>query len=91
MSEKQAAVEAAANAAATATKFTYTTYTSAGVSVFSWLYSVDWVAVLGASVAVATFLLNLYYKRKENQRADEIHKLTKQKFEQYKDGGSDDK
>ncbi|ENX34886.1 hypothetical protein F889_01526 [Acinetobacter colistiniresistens] len=86
MSEKQGAVEAAASAAATATKFTYTTYTTAGVGVFSsWLYSVDWVAVLGVSIALATFLLNLYYKRKENQRADEIHKLTKQKLEQPKE------
>ncbi|MFV5193180.1 holin [Acinetobacter courvalinii] len=85
MTEKQGAVEAAANAAATATKFSYTTYTSAGVSVVSWWASIDWMAVLGVVVAVATFILNLYYKRKENQRADEIHQLRKKQYEQTKE------
>lgn len=51
----------------------------------SWWASIDWMAVLGVVVAVAIFILNLYYKRKENQLAVEIHQLRKKQYEKTKE------
>lgn len=71
MSEKaQLAVDAAV-AASTATKFTYGCL---GLStLFSWLEGVNMIPWLSLALAFLTFIVNWYYKRQENKRAEEKH------------------
>lgn len=73
MSEhKTAVVEMAASVSSAATK---TTYAGAASGFLAYLASVDVLAWLGIAIALAGFVVNWYYKRLENKRADEIHEL----------------
>ena len=72
-------VEAAAStAAATATKFTYG-YVVGG-SLIGFIGKIDWAVVFSIFIGIATFLTNLYFKKRDEKRANEIHKL---RIEQY--------
>ena len=70
--QKTAVVEMAASVSSAATK---TTYAGAASGFLAYLASVDVLAWLGISIALAGFIVNWYYKRLENKRADEIHEL----------------
>ena len=72
MSEKaQLAVDAAV-AASTATKFTYGCL---GFStLFSWLEGINMIPWLSLGLAFLTFIVNWYYKRQEDRRAEEKHR-----------------
>ncbi|ANS22234.1 holin [Acinetobacter baumannii] len=74
-------VEAAAStAAATATKFTYG-YVVGG-SLIGVIGKIDWAVVFSIFIGIATFLTNLYFKKRDEKRANEIHKLRVEQYEQ---------
>ncbi|ENV87124.1 holin [Acinetobacter radioresistens] len=79
MSESKAAavMEMAATVSSAATK---TTYFGGASSFFAFLISNQVIAVLGVCIALGGFIVNWYYKRLENRRADELHKLQMKKF-----------
>ena len=70
--QKTAVVEVAASVSSAASK---TTYFGATSGFLAYLASIDVLAWLGISIALAGFIVNWYYKRLENKRADEIHEL----------------
>lgn len=72
---KEHTVEVAAGISGAASK---TTYAAAGAGFFGYLVSVDVIAWLGIFIAIAGFAVNLYYKRKENKRAEELHQIKMQ-------------
>ncbi|QHI29332.1 hypothetical protein AhaeINNSZ174_07570 [Acinetobacter haemolyticus] len=72
---KEHTVEVAAGISGAASK---TTYVGAVGGFFGYLASVDVIAWLGIFIAVAGFAVNLYYKRKENKRAEELHQIKMQ-------------
>lgn len=80
--QKTAAMEMAATVSSAASK---TTYAGAASGFVAWLASVDVLAWMGIALALAGFVVNWYYKRLENKRADEIHKLKVEKWEKYYD------
>ncbi len=83
MSDQKAAVmEMAATVSSAASK---TTYAGAASGFVAWLASVDVLAWMGITLALAGFVVNWYYKRLENKRADEIHKLKVEQWEKYYD------
>lgn len=76
MSEsKGAVVDVVASAA------TKTTYTGAAGGFIAHLLAIDVLAWFGIAVAVGGFIVNWYYKRQENARADEIHRLKVKELE----------
>lgn len=80
--QKSAAMEIAATVSSAASK---TTYAGAASGFVAWLASVDVLAWMGIALALAGFIVNWYYKRLENKRADEIHKLKVEQWEKYYD------
>lgn len=86
------AVEAATNTiAATTSKVSYV---SAGASVAAYAASIDWAVWVSVFIGVITFFTTLYFKRREDKRAQEIHELRKKQYEQTKErlkGDIDDK
>ncbi|WP_441373562.1 holin [Acinetobacter lwoffii] len=70
--QKTAVMEMAATVSSAASK---TTYAGAASGFVAWLASVDVLAWMGIALALAGFVVNWYYKRLENKRADEIHQL----------------
>lgn len=60
------------------------TYGGAGVGIMGAFNGVDWVAIIGLTVAVGGFFVNLYFKAKENRRAEEIHEMRKQQIKKGK-------
>ena len=52
-----------------------TTYFGAFGGAVTWLMSIDWLPLLGLLIALAGFITNVYFKRIENKRAQEIHDL----------------
>ncbi|MFW1840916.1 lysis protein [Acinetobacter gyllenbergii] len=86
------AVEAATNTiAATAPKISYM---SAGASVAAYAASVDWAVWFSVFIGVISFFTTLYFKRRDDKRAQEIHELRKKQYEQTKQrikGEFDDK
>ncbi|PTV44520.1 lysis protein [Acinetobacter oleivorans] len=76
-------VEAAAStAAATATKFSYGYVVGGGL--IGIVGKIDWAVVISILIGVATYLTNLYFKRRDEKRADEIHELRKKQYEETK-------
>ncbi|MFX5785550.1 phage holin, partial [Acinetobacter baumannii] len=50
--------------------------------------------VFSILIGIATFLTNLYFKKRDDKRKDEIHELQTKQYELTKkrlEGGSDDK
>ncbi|MDM9637149.1 phage holin [Acinetobacter nosocomialis] len=86
-------VEAAAStAAATATKFTYG-YVVGG-SLIGVIGKIDWAVVFSIFIGIATFLTNLYFKKRDDKRKGEIHEFQTKQYEQTKkqlEGNIDDK
>lgn len=83
-------VEAAAStAAATATKFTYG-YVVGG-SLIGVIGKIDWAVVFSILIGVATYLTNLYFKRRDEKRSEEIHELRKKQYKQAKQRIKEDK
>ncbi|MFW1838003.1 holin [Acinetobacter gyllenbergii] len=86
------AVEAATNTiAATAPKISYM---SAGASVAAYAASVDRAVWFSVFIGVISFFTTLYFKRRDDKRAQEIHELRKKQYEQTKErikGEFDDK
>ena len=80
--QKTAVVEMAASVSSAATK---TTYAGAASGFLAYLASVDVLAWLGISIALAGFIVNWYYKRLENKRADEIHELKVKQWQGKRD------
>ncbi|ENU24172.1 hypothetical protein F993_01488 [Acinetobacter proteolyticus] len=82
---------AASTAAATAPKVSYI---SAGASVAAYAASIDWAVWFSVFVGVISFFTTLYFKRREDKRAQEIHELRKKQYEQTRErlkGDFDDK
>lgn len=86
-------VEAAAStAAATATKFTYG-YVVGG-SLIGVVGKIDWAVVFSILIGLATYFTNLYFKRRDEKRKNEIHELQTKQYELTKkrlEGETDDK
>lgn len=83
MSDQKAAVmEMAATVSSAASK---TTYAGAASGFVAWLASVDVLAWMGIALALAGFVVNWYYKRLENKRADEIHQLRMEELRKEKE------
>ena len=53
-----------------------TTYIGGLGGFFAWLLSIDILPWAGLFVAMAGLIVNWYYRRQENKRAQEIHDLT---------------
>lgn len=72
--EHQAAIDSAIDStiAATAGK---ATYAGAGTSIFGWLTSNEFAVLVGTFVAVGGFLINWYYRFKEDKRQQAEHEL----------------
>ena len=49
------------------------TYGGAGTSVFGWMMSNEFAVLVGVVVAVAGFVLNWYYRHKEDKRRQAEH------------------
>ena len=83
MSDQNSAVmEMAAPVSSAASK---TTYAGAASGFVAWLASVDVLAWMGIALALAGFVVNWYYKRLENKRADEIHQLRLEELRKEKE------
>lgn len=80
--QKTAVMEMAATVSSAASK---TTYAGAASGFVAWLASVDVLAWMGIALALAGFVVNWYYKRLENKRAEEIHQLKVEQWEKYYD------
>ena len=73
-------VEAAASTtAATATKFTYG-YVLGG-SLVGFVGKIDWAVVFSILIGIATYLTNLYFKKRDEKRKNEIHELQTKQYE----------
>jgi hypothetical protein len=48
------------------------------LSATGWLTSVDWIAAIGAAVLVASFFVNLTFRRREDNRKQERWNIEKQ-------------
>lgn len=46
-----------------------------GATATGWITSVDWIAAIGAIVLVASFFVNLTFRRREDRRKQERHDL----------------
>ncbi|MFD1439036.1 hypothetical protein HLH14_09310 [Acinetobacter sp. ANC 4282] len=53
-----------------------TTYIGGLGGFFAWILSIDILPWAGLFVAMAGLIVNWYYRRQENKRAQEIHDLT---------------
>lgn len=49
------------------------TYTGAGTSIFGWLTSNEFAVLVGTLIAVGGFVVNWYYRHKEDKRRQEEH------------------
>lgn len=56
-----------------ATFGTKATYTGAGASIVAWILSSEFGMLAGLCIAAAGFLVNWYYKAKEDRRAQAEH------------------
>ncbi len=65
---KDQTMEAAVSAAASKS-----TYAGAGTSVMGWMMSSEFTILIGLLVAVGGFLVNWYYKAKEDKRRQVEH------------------
>jgi len=86
------AVEAATNTIAAAAP--KVSYMSAGASVAAYAANIDWAVWFSVFIGVITFFMTLYFKRRDDRRAEEIHELRKKQYEQTKErlkGDFDDK
>lgn len=52
---------------------TKATYGGAGASVFGWFVSNEFAVLVGVVIAVGGFLVNWYYRHKEDKRRQEEH------------------
>jgi len=86
------AVEAATNTIAAAAP--KVSYASGVASVAAYAANIDWAVWFSVFIGVITFFMTLYFKRRDDRRAEEIHELRKKQYEQTKDrlkGDLDDK
>lgn len=44
-----------------------------GTVILGWVSRVDWIAIIGVTVLVATFVANLIFRRREDRRQQEQH------------------
>ena len=58
------------------------TYTGSGVSLAAWMMQIDWAMWTGIVIGVVGLLINWHYKRREDKRAEESHRLWKEKIQQ---------
>ena len=49
------------------------TYTGAGASILGWIMSSEFGILVGIILGVAGFLVNWYYKHKQDKREQELH------------------
>jgi cbb3-type cytochrome oxidase subunit 3 len=49
------------------------TYAGAGTSIFGWLTSNEFAVLAGTMIAIAGFIINWYYKYKEDKRQQAEH------------------
>lgn len=56
------------------------TYVGALGSIFSWAARIDWGVVGGLLLGFAGLVVNWYFKRQANKRAEEAHRLWKDKI-----------
>lgn len=80
--QKSAVMEMAATVSSAASK---TTYAGAASGFVAYLASIDVLAWLGITIALGGFVVNWYYKRLENKRADEIHQLRMEELRKEKE------
>lgn len=80
--QKTAVMEMAATVSSAASK---TTYAGAASGFLAYLASIDVLAWAGIALALAGFVVNWYYKRLENKRADEIHQLRMEELRKEKE------
>ncbi|MDU4437316.1 MAG: holin [Neisseria sp.] len=81
MNKLEASVQAASQASNYASS---ATYSGASVGIVGVLGGIDWIAIAGLTIAAAGFIVNLYYKAKENRRAEELHAIRKTQIEKGK-------
>lgn len=77
MNRLETSVQAASQASSYASN---ATYSGASAGVIGLISGIDWITIIGVSVAVGGFFVNWYYKIKENRRAEELHEMRKEKI-----------
>lgn len=56
------------------------TYGGASVGIAGVFGGIDWIAITGLAIAAGGFIVNVYYRHKENRRAEELHEMRKEKI-----------
>ncbi|QDP54161.1 MAG: hypothetical protein GOVbin4685_21 [Prokaryotic dsDNA virus sp.] len=49
--------------------------TSASMLGAGWVWSIDWIALIGCAILVLTFIMNFIFRRRDDKRKQEIHDL----------------
>ncbi|WP_269914741.1 holin [Acinetobacter sp. HY1485] len=82
----QKIIETASNVISTSTR---TTLGASGASILGWFANLDLIAAIGVCLGLGSFLIsfagfcvNFHYKRKEDLRAEKLHKLEVEKLMQ---------
>lgn len=82
----QRIIETASSVASVSTK---TTMGVSGASLLAWVANLDLLALIGLAVGIggffislSSFFVNWYYKAKENQRAEELHRAELKKLQE---------
>lgn len=82
----QRIIDTASSVASVSSK---TTMGLSGASILAWLANLDLLALIGLCIglggfliSLSGFLINWYYKAKENQRAQELHEIELKKLKE---------
>lgn len=62
-------------------KTTATNYIASGLTALWGMVTIDPVAMIGIIIGIATFAVNVYFKRKEDRRQEELHSKLMQSSE----------
>lgn len=81
MNKLETSVQAASQASNYASN---ATYSGASVGIAGALGGIDWIAITGLVIAAGGFIVNVYYRYKENRRAEELHEMRKQQIQKEK-------
>lgn len=77
------AAQAAADAAI-ATTATKVTYTGAGMTISGWFFSSEFAVLMGVIIGVAGFIVNWYYRHKQDRREQVEHERRMRDYEDPK-------
>lgn len=83
MTMRDEAAQAAADAAI-ATTASKVTYTGAGMTISGWFFSSEFAVLMGVIIGVAGFIVNWYYRHKQDRREQVEHERRMRDYEDPK-------